>query len=154
MQNKFLAKNIFQNIFIAELESSPAIRRPGSKNLISVPTSKINHRLKLCLSPHFSCVSLLVDATPGSRPSPRIPPTFPFPLFPFSLFLFLLFFFPSPFFLPLFFSAHARTDLPPVPTRSTPPGCLPHICPSRPVTCTAAANRAAAPRRHDESKHH
>jgi len=39
---KLLAKNIFQNIFIAELESFPAIRRPDTKNQISVPTPKSN----------------------------------------------------------------------------------------------------------------
>ena len=37
---KLLAKNIFQNIFITELESFPAIRRPDTKNLIPVPTPK------------------------------------------------------------------------------------------------------------------
>ena len=34
------------------------------------------------------------------------------------------------------------------------PGAPLGLCPSRPVVCTAAANRAAAPRRPDESKHH
>ena len=64
-QNKLLAENIFKNIFVAKLEFSPAIRRPDTKNLISVPTPEINPRLKLCLSPRFSCASLLDDATPG-----------------------------------------------------------------------------------------
>ena len=39
-QNKLLTKNIFQNIFNAELESFPAIHRPDTKNLISIPTPK------------------------------------------------------------------------------------------------------------------
>ena len=41
-QIKLLAKNIFQNIFIGELESFPTIRRPDTKNQISVPTPKSN----------------------------------------------------------------------------------------------------------------
>ena len=36
--NKLLAKNIFQNLFVAELKSFTAIRRPGTKNQISVLT--------------------------------------------------------------------------------------------------------------------
>jgi len=72
-QIKLLAKNAFQNLFIAELEFFPAIRRPDTKPNLR-PDTEINRRLNFPCSPRFSCVSLLVDATPGSQPSPRISP--------------------------------------------------------------------------------
>src|SRR6185312_7379859 len=89
--NKLLAKNEFQNNFIAELESGPAIRRPDTKPNLR-PDTEINHRLNFPSSPCFSCVSLLVDATPGLRPTPRIPPVPSFLLLLFHLFPFSLFF--------------------------------------------------------------
>ena len=102
-QINYSLKICFQNLFIAELKSFPAIRRPDTKPNPR-PDTEINHRLNFPCSPCFSCASLLVNATPGTRPAPRIPPAPPFlfllfPLFPFSLFSFSPFLFPSPFFL-------------------------------------------------------
>ena len=76
---------------------------------------EINHHLNLLCSPRFSCASLLVDATPGSRPTPRIPPVpsflfLLFPLFPFSLFYFSPFLFHFSFLSSSpSFPAHARS---------------------------------------------
>ena len=50
---------IFQNFFIAELESFPAIRRPDTKPNLR-PDTEINHRLNSPCSLHFSCTSLLL----------------------------------------------------------------------------------------------
>ena len=165
--NKLLAKNIFfQNLFIAELESFPAIRRPDTKPNLR-PDTKINHRLNFPYSSRSSRTSLLVDATPGSRPMPRTPPAPPFLFLPFPLFLCLLLFL----FLLLssfcFFPVLPRT-LPTrglcMPTRSMRGTahvrpCAPRmlaapLAPTRavPSPCYRLAARAAAPRRRASSK--
>ena len=56
-QNKLLAKDVFQNIFFAELESFSAIRRPDTKNLISVPTP-VPITVPSPFSPRSACIAV------------------------------------------------------------------------------------------------
>ena len=151
---------MFFKIFSSpQLKSFPAIRRPDTKPDLR-PDTEINHRLNFPYSPRSSRTSLLVDATLGSRPTPRTPPAppflfLPFPLFPFLLFLFSFFFFPSPFFLLLLPApcpraascAPTRRTRAPTPTCSTCPGMLATpLAPARPVSspCARLAARNAA----------
>ena len=129
---------MFSNIFIAELEYFSGNSPPGYQKSNLCPDTKIKHRLNFSCSPHFSCASLLVDATLSSRPTPRIPQASPFlfllfPLFPILSFSFSLFFFLllSSFFS-LLLSAHACPS--PVPCAA-----LQHT----PVPCPRAAGCSA-----------
>ena len=101
--SKSLAKNGFQNLFVTELKSFPAILRPDTK---------INHSLISMFSLFLVRIAsrrrhnrlATVAANPADRRSLFLPLFFFFSS-PFSLFLFLLFFshsfsFPSPFFFP------------------------------------------------------
>jgi len=69
--NKLLAKNVFQNLFIAELESFPVIHHPDTKPNLR-PDTEINNRLNFPLFSSFLVHVVLVDATLGSRLAPRI----------------------------------------------------------------------------------
>ena len=69
--NKLLAKNVFQNLFIAELESFPVIRHPDTKPNLH-PDTEINNRLNFSLFSSFLVHVVLVDATLGSLLALRI----------------------------------------------------------------------------------
>ena len=148
---------MFSNIFIAELEYFPSIRRRTSK--IKSPSRHRNQTsFKFSL---FSSFLVHVASrrrhaqltTNAANPAGITFSFSPFSSFPILSFSFSLFLFPSPFFLLLPPALCSRMPLPcamrcaaahpcAMPTRRGMLGAPLGLCPSCPVACTAAAINA------------